>query len=182
MMKMFVQFVTIAIASHLGVSDEAIINGLKNFQGVGRRFQIFGDVSFNGKHVTLVDDYAHHPVELEATLSAARGCWTDRRLVAVFQPHRYSRTFDLFDDFVQALTDQQDLLISEVYPAGEQPIASADGKALCQAIRVRGTSSPIFVADVDDLESVLAPIVQDGDVILTMGAQLFESLKSGGVA
>jgi len=94
----------IAIASHLGVSDEAITNGLKNFQGVGRRFQIFGDVTFNGKQVTLVDDYAHHPVELEATLSAARGCWTDRRLIAVFQPHRYSRTFDLFDDFVQALT------------------------------------------------------------------------------
>ena len=180
----------IAIASHLGVSDEAIINGLKSFQGVGRRFQIFGDVTFNGKNVTLVDDYAHHPVELEATLSAARGCWTDRRLIAVFQPHRYSRTFDLFDDFVQALTDQQDLLISEVYPAGEQPIASADGKSLCQAIRVRGTSSPIFVADVDDLETVLAPIVQDGDVILTMGAgsigkaskQLFESLESGGAA
>ena len=180
----------IAIASHLGVSDEAIINGLKSFQGVGRRFQIFGDVALNGKNVTLVDDYAHHPVELEATLSAARGCWTDRRLIAVFQPHRYSRTFDLFDDFVQALTDQQDLLISEVYPAGEQPIASADGKALCQAIRVRGTSSPIFVADVDDLETVLAPIVQDGDVILTMGAgsigkaskQLFESLESGGAA
>lgn len=177
----------IAIASYLGVSDEAIINGLKHFQGVGRRFQIFGDVDFNGKQVTLVDDYAHHPVELEATLSAARGCWTDRRLVAVFQPHRYSRTFDLFDDFVQALTDQQDLLISEVYPAGEQPIASADGKALCQAIRVRGTSSPIFVPDVDDLESILAPIVQNGDVILTMGAgsigkaskQLFESLNGG---
>ena len=177
----------IAIASHLGVADEAIINGLKNFQGVGRRFQIFGDVKFNDKQVTLVDDYAHHPVELEATLSAARGCWADRRLIAVFQPHRYSRTFDLFDDFVQALTDQQDLLISEVYPAGEQPISSADGKALCQAIRVRGTSSPIFVSDLDELESVLAPIVQDGDVILTMGAgsigkasrQLFESLDGG---
>ncbi len=177
----------IAIASHLGVADEAIVNGLKTFQGVGRRFQIFGDVNFNGKQVTLVDDYAHHPVELEATLSAARGCWTDRRLIVVFQPHRYSRTFDLFDDFVQALTDQQDLLISEVYPAGEQPISSADGKALCQAIRVRGTSSPIFVSDLDDLESVLAPIVQDGDVILTMGAgsigkaarQLFESLDGG---
>ena len=177
----------IGIASHLGVADEAIINGLKNFQGVGRRFQIFGDVKLNDKQVTLVDDYAHHPVELEATLSAARGCWADRRLIAVFQPHRYSRTFDLFDDFVQALTDQQDLLISEVYPAGEQPISSADGKALCQAIRVRGTSSPIFVSDLDDLESVLAPIVQDGDVILTMGAgsigkasrQLFESLDGG---
>ena len=180
----------IAIASHLGVSDEAIIAGLSNFQGVGRRFQIFGDVMLNGKAVTLVDDYAHHPVELQATLSAARGCWPDIRLIAVFQPHRYSRTFDLFDDFVQALADQQDLLICEVYPAGEQPIASADGKALCQAIRVRGTSSPIFVPDLDDLQAVLSPIVQDGDVILTMGAgsigkasrQFFETLTTGGDA
>jgi len=180
----------IAIASHLGVSDEAIIAGLSNFQGVGRRFQIFGDVMLNDKAVTLVDDYAHHPVELKATLSAARGCWPDRRLIAVFQPHRYSRTFDLFDDFVQALADQQDLLICEVYPAGEQPISSADGKALCQAIRVRGTSSPIFVTDLDDLQAVLSPIVQDGDVILTMGAgsigkasrQFFETLTTGGDA
>ena len=180
----------IAIASHLGVSDEAIIAGLSNFQGVGRRFQIFGDVMLNDKAVTLVDDYAHHPVELQATLSAARGCWPDRRLIAVFQPHRYSRTFDLFDDFVQALADQQDLLICEVYPAGEQSISSADGKALCQAIRVRGTSSPIFVPDLDDMQAVLSPIVQDGDVILTMGAgsigkasrQFFETLTTGGDA
>jgi len=174
----------IVIASHLGVSDEAIVNGLKTFQGVGRRFQIFGDVTLNGKNITLVDDYAHHPVELDATLSAARGCWADRRLIAVFQPHRYSRTFDLFDDFVQVLTEQKDLLVCEVYPAGEQAIASADGKALCQAIRVRGTSSPIYVPELDDIKSVLAPIVQEGDVILTMGAgsigkaskQLYEQL------
>lgn len=178
----------IAIASHLGVSDEAIIDGLREFQGVGRRFQIFGDVELNGKKITMVDDYAHHPVELDATLTAARGCWTDRRLIAVFQPHRYSRTYDLFDDFVQVLAEHQDLLLCEVYPAGEQAISSADGKALCQAIRVRGTSSPIFVADLDDLESVLAPIIQDGDVVLTMGAgsigkaskQLFEHLQRGG--
>jgi len=172
----------IAIASHLGVNDEAIIQGLRDFQGVGRRFQIFGDVVLNDKKVTIVDDYAHHPVELDATLSAARGCWPDRRIVAVFQPHRYSRTNDLFDDFVHVLADQQDLLVCDVYPAGEQPISSADGKALCQAIRVRGTSSPIFVAELEELHSVLAPVVQEGDVILTMGAgsigrasrQLFE--------
>jgi len=175
----------IAIASHLGVEDSAIIEGLRDFQGVGRRFQIFGDAQINGKNITMVDDYAHHPVELDATLSAARGCWTDRRLVAIFQPHRYSRTYDLFDDFVQALVDQQDLLICEVYPAGEQPISSADGKALCQAIRVRGTSSPIFVSELEDLETVLAPVVQEGDVVLTMGAgsigkasrQLYEKLS-----
>lgn len=178
----------IAIACHLGVSDSAIIKGLKEFQGVGRRFQVLGDVELNGKEVTLVDDYAHHPVELNATLSAARGCWTDRRIVAVFQPHRYSRTFDLFDDFVQALADQTDLLVCDVYPAGEQPISSATGKDLCQAIRVRGSSSPIFVPEIEELESVLAPIVQDGDVILTMGAgsigkvvkKLFENTSKEG--
>lgn len=160
----------IGIASHLGVSDAAIQQGLKEFQGVGRRFQIFGDTNIAGKQVTLVDDYAHHPVELNATLSAARACWDDRRLVAVFQPHRYSRTNDLFDDFVAALADQQDLLICEVYPAGEDPITGATGQSLCQAIRVRGATNPIFVPDVDALEKVLAPMVQDGDVILTMGA------------
>lgn len=172
----------IAIATHLGVNDEAITKGLCDFQGVGRRFEILGDVHINGKSVTLVDDYAHHPVELNATLSAARACWTDRRVVAVFQPHRYSRTFDLFDDFVTVLAEQQDLLVCEVYPAGETPITGATGKSLCQAIRVRGASNPIFVPQVNELSAVLSPLVNEGDVILTMGAgsigksirQLFE--------
>lgn len=178
----------IAIASHLDVDDAAIVKGLSEFQGVGRRFQILGDTEIGGKRVTLVDDYAHHPVELEATLTAARGCWTDRRLVAVFQPHRYSRTYDLFDDFVTVLASQQDLLVCEVYPAGEQPISGATGKSLCQAIRVRGASNPIFVQDIDDLDEVLAPLIKHGDVILTMGAgsigkaskQLFEALTERG--
>lgn len=173
----------IAIASHLEVSDQAIIKGLKEFQGVGRRFEVMGEILINGKTVTLVDDYAHHPVELNATLKAARGCWQNRRLVAVFQPHRYSRTYDLFDDFVTVLSEQQDLLLCDVYPAGEQPISGATGQALCQAIRVRGASNPVFVADIDDLATVLAPMVEDGDVILAMGAgsigkavkQLFDS-------
>ncbi len=160
----------IAIASHLGVSNAAIQQGLQEFQGVGRRFQIFGDALIADKQVTIVDDYAHHPVELEATLTAARDCWTDRRLLVVFQPHRYSRTNDLFDDFVTALAEQQNLLICEVYPAGEEPISGATGQSLCQAIRVRGASNPIFVSGVDELSKVLAPVVQDGDVILTMGA------------
>jgi len=176
----------IAIARHLEVGDDAIRKGLAEFEGVGRRFEIFGDTKLNGKRITLVDDYAHHPVELSATLSAARGCWPERRIIAVFQPHRYSRTFDLFDDFVQVLSEQYDLLLCEVYPAGEQVIASATGKALAQAIRVRGTSSPIFVPDLDEIQAVLAPLVQDGDVILTMGAgsigktskNLFNSLVS----
>lgn len=177
----------IAIASHLDVDDAAIVSGLSEFQGIGRRFQIFGDVAFEGKSVTMVDDYAHHPVELNATLSAARGCWTDRRIIAVFQPHRYSRTYDLFDDFVQVLAEQQDLLLCEVYPAGEQPISGATAQSLCQAIRIRGTSTPIFVQNLEDLQSILAPIVEDGDVILTMGAgsigkaakQLFNDLSEG---
>ncbi|MCH2191497.1 MAG: UDP-N-acetylmuramate--L-alanine ligase [Gammaproteobacteria bacterium] len=175
----------ICIATHLGVSDQAIKLGLKDFQGVGRRFQILGDGLINGKTVTIVDDYAHHPVELSATLSAARACWPQRRLVAIFQPHRYSRTNDLFDDFVTVLVDQQDLLVCEVYPAGEQPISGATGQSLCQAIRVRGASNPIFVPSLDDLEKILEPYVEDGDVLLTMGAgsigkaskNLFESLS-----
>ena len=177
----------IAIATHLGVDDESIKQGLQNFEGIGRRFQIFGDVEFNGANVTMVDDYAHHPVELKATLSAAEGCWPDRRLIVVFQPHRYSRTSDLFDDFVQALAQQENLLVCEVYPAGETAISGATGGALCQAIRVRGTSNPIFVTQVEDIESVLTPLVKDGDVILTMGAgsigkaskSLYANLSSG---
>ena len=160
----------IAIATHLGVSDDAIISGLKEFGGIGRRFQILGDTTLAGKHVTIVDDYAHHPVEIAATLAAARGSWPERRIVAVFQPHRYSRTSDLFEDFVQVLSDQSALVLTEVYPAGEQPIVGATGKALIQAIRVRGANQPVFVAEIDDLYNVLAPFVNEGDVVLTMGA------------
>ncbi len=175
----------IAIASHLGVSDDAIQSGLKSFQGVGRRFQVLGDIELNGKKITIVDDYAHHPVELNATLTAARGCWQDRRLLAVFQPHRYSRTYDLFDDFVTVLAEQQDLLLCDVYPAGEQPISGATGQALSQAIRVRGTSNPVFVAELEELANVMSPLVQDGDVVLAMGAgsigkaikQLYETYR-----
>ncbi len=175
----------IAIASHLGVSDEAIQSGLKGFQGVGRRFQVLGDIELNGKEITIVDDYAHHPVELNATLTAARGCWQNRRLIAVFQPHRYSRTYDLFDDFVTVLAEQQDLLLCDVYPAGEQPISGATGQALSQAIRVRGASNPVFVAELEELAHVLSPLVQDGDVVLAMGAgsigkaikQLYETYR-----
>ena len=160
----------VAIASHLGVNNEAIRQGLSDFQGVGRRFEILGDVYFNGKDITLVDDYAHHPVELAATLKAARDCWPQRRLVAVFQPHRYSRTNDLFDDFVAVLAEQADLIISEVYPAGEDPITGATGQSLCQAIRVRGAMNPIFLPQIENLQEILGPYVKSGDVVLTMGA------------
>ena len=160
----------IAVATHLDVSDDAIMSGLQSFQGIGRRFQVFGDVYFEQGRALLVDDYAHHPVELEATLSAARGCWPDRRIVVVFQPHRYSRTYDLFDDFVNVLADATSLVICEVYPAGEKPQSNADGRALCRAIRSRGLSDPVFVPDVAQLSATLLPILQDGDVVLTMGA------------
>ena len=177
----------IAIASHLGVDDTSIKQGLASFEGIGRRFQILGDVKLNDCKVTIVDDYAHHPVELEATLSAAADCWPDRRLLAVFQPHRYSRTFDLFDDFVQVLAQQKNMLVCEVYPAGEEVISGASGGALCQAIRVRGTSNPIYIPQVEDIQDVLMPLVEEGDVILTMGAgsigkasqNLFSELSSG---
>lgn len=160
----------IAIATHLGVSEQAIAQGLKEFQGVGRRFQNLGDVVVESKTITIVDDYAHHPVELAATLEAAQGCWPERRLLVVFQPHRYSRTNDLFDDFVQVLTEQKNTVISEVYPAGEEVISGATGKSLCQAIRVRGNSNPIFAPEIESLEEVLLPIIEDGDVVLAMGA------------
>ena len=160
----------IAIATHLGVSDSAMMAGLRDFQGIARRFEILGDVQINGHTVTMVDDYAHHPVELQATLNAAQHCWRERRLIVVFQPHRYSRTHDLFDDFVQVLADQPNVLMCEVYAAGETPIGGASSKNLCQAIRARGTSNPIYVADLSELESLLTPLVKHGDVILTMGA------------
>ena len=161
---------SIAIATHLGVDDDAIMRGLSSFQGIGRRFQVYGEIDVDGKSATLVDDYAHHPVELQATLSAARGCWPDNRIVAVFQPHRYSRTNDLFDDFVQVLAEQPNLLLCEVYPAGEEVITAATGKSLCQAIRARGASQPVYLPDVEQLADVLAPILQDGDIVLTLGA------------
>ena len=160
----------IAIANHLEVSDKSIITAFKEFQGIGRRFQILGDIPVNEGKALLVDDYAHHPVELNATLSAATGCWPDRRLIVVFQPHRYSRTHDLFDDFVHVLAEYENLVICDVYPAGEQEVAGASGSDLCRAIRVRGTSEPIFVPHIDELTSVLKPILRADDVIITLGA------------
>ena len=160
----------IAVATHLGVKDDAIVGGLREFEGIGRRFQVLGELSVDGGSVSLVDDYAHHPRELDATLSAARGCWPDRRLVVVFQPHRYTRTRDLFDDFAQVLSECDALLVTEVYPAGEQPISGADGRALCRAIRARGNTDPVFLEDIDELASSLPPLLRTGDVLLTLGA------------
>jgi len=160
----------IAVARYLGIDDARIGEGLSQFKGIGRRFQIRGHVDARGGEAMLVDDYGHHPRELEVTLEAARRAWPGRRLVVVFQPHRYSRTRDLLDDFSHVLADQDPLIITEVYPAGEVPLAGADGRALCRSIRQRGKTDPVFVESLDDLAGVLEGIAQDGDVILTLGA------------
>ena len=160
----------LAIASELDVSDEAILAGLRKFDGVGRRFQMYGDIDFGRGKATLVDDYGHHPREMQATLNAVRNAWPERRLVLVFQPHRYTRTRDLFEDFAQVLSETDVLVLMDVYAASEKPIAGADGRALARAIRIRGRVDPIFAADVEDVPGILKHILQDGDVILTQGA------------
>lgn len=160
----------IAVAYELGVETTAIKTALKNFAGIGRRMQMYGDIGISGGRITLVDDYGHHPTEVAATLQAVRSSWPDRRLVVVFQPHRYSRTHDLFEDFTTALADVDVLLVSEVYAAGEQPIVGADARSLCAAIRQRGKVNPIFVEDIDDVAGELASVLHDGDVLLTLGA------------
>ena len=160
----------ITIATTLGVEDQAIIKALSEFKGVGRRFQINGDLEYQGGKLTLVDDYGHHPRELAATLEALRQAGPTRRKVVVFQPHRYTRTRDLYEDFVAVLSGVDVLILLDIYAAGETPIAGADGKALSRSIRIRGQVDPVFVKDRDDLVGILASIVQKEDVILTMGA------------
>jgi len=160
----------IAIAHQLGVKDEVIQKGLTEFQGIGRRMQQYGDITVDNKTIALVDDYGHHPTEVEASIKAIRTAWPDRRLVVVFQPHRYSRTQDLFEDFSQVLATPDVLLLSEVYAAGEAAIAGADGRTLSAAIRARGQVNPVFVEQIEDVPDVLSNIVQDGDVVLTLGA------------
>ena len=161
----------IAIAREVGVSDAHIARGLASFTGVGRRFQRYGEVAITtGGHYTLVDDYGHHPVEMEATLAAARGAFPGRRVVLAFQPHRYSRTRDLFEDFVKVLSTVDELILADVYPAGEAPIVAADGRALTRAVRVAGKVEPLFVNTADEIAAAVESRVRDGDVVITMGA------------
>jgi UDP-N-acetylmuramate--alanine ligase len=165
----------IAVATELGVPDAAIRKALAEFRGVGRRFQRYGEISLapNGRTAgsfTLVDDYGHHPVEMRATLDAARGAFPGRRIVLAFQPHRYTRTRDLFEDFVKALSGADALLLAEVYPAGETPIVAADGRSLAEAIRVAGKTEPVFVEKISDMADAIRKLVRSGDVVLTMGA------------
>jgi UDP-N-acetylmuramate--alanine ligase len=175
----------IAVGTELGVADEAVVEALAKFTGVGRRFARYGDLpAQSGGTYALVDDYGHHPVEMAATLSAARGAFPGRRLVLAFQPHRYTRTRDCFEDFVKVLSTVDVLLLAEVYAAGETPIVAADGRSLARALRVAGKVEPIFVESLEELTTALADVVRDGDVVITMGAgsigQVPSRLTGGG--
>lgn len=161
----------IAVALEVGVDNAAIVAALAEFQGVGRRFQRYGELALpHGGSFTLIDDYGHHPVEMAATLAAVRGAFPDKRLVLAFQPHRYTRTRDLYDDFAEVLAKVDVLIMLDVYAAGEDPIPGADGRSLCRSIRQRGTLDPIFVATPAEVPGVLADVLKDGDVVLTQGA------------
>ena len=161
----------IAVAVELGIPDEAVQRALAQFKGVGRRFQRYGDIpARNGGHFSLIDDYGHHPVEMAATLAAARGAFPGRRLVLAFQPHRYTRTRDCFEDFVKVIGHADAVLLAEVYAAGEAPIVAADGRALARALRVAGRLEPVFVDRIEDLPQVIWDNARDGDVVMCMGA------------
>ena len=160
----------ITIAHELGVADAQIQSALLRFEGIGRRMHLYGEIKIPGGHFSLVDDYGHHPTEVAATLQAVRAGWPDKRLVVAFQPHRYTRTRDLFEDFTRVLADIDVLLLAEVYSAGEELITGADGRALCAAIRARGKVNPVFVEDIEELADALSAVVQDGDLVLTLGA------------
>jgi len=160
----------IAVAIEVGVDDAAIQRGLAGFAGIGRRFQVHGDLVLASGRVMVIDDYGHHPRELAATLEAVRTGWPGRRIVLAFQPHRYSRTRDLFEDFTQVLSEPDLLLLSEVYAAGEEPITGADGRALCRAVRARGKLDPVFVSEAAGFAELLPDLLTDGDILLFMGA------------
>ncbi len=160
----------IAVATEDDISDEAILKALISTQGTGRRFDHLGEFETGNGVAMLVDDYGHHPTEVDVTIKAARSGWTDKRLVMIFQPHRYTRTRDLYDDFANVLEQVDVLIMLDVYSAGEKPIAGADGRSLCRTIRSRGKVDPIFVSDSKTLPAVLANVLQDGDLVLTQGA------------
>jgi UDP-N-acetylmuramate--alanine ligase len=161
----------IAVATELGVNDTAIANALANFGGVGRRFTQVGDFKAkNGGEFSVIDDYGHHPVEMAATLAAARGAWPERRIVLAFQPHRYTRTRDCFEDFVKVLSSADAVLLTEVYAAGEPALVAADGRALARGVRVAGKVEPVFVEDVGAMPEAIRNFAQAGDVVIVMGA------------
>ncbi len=160
----------IAIAWELGVAPEAIGEALTEFSGIGRRCQITENVAVGNASIMHIDDYGHHPNEIAATLAGIRAAWPEHRLAVLFQPHRYTRTRDLFEDFSQVLADVDQLILLEVYPAGESPIKDADGRALARSIRARGKVDPVFVEDLPGLDDVVESVLQDGDIFVTLGA------------
>jgi len=160
----------VAVAAELEIPEKPLKKALAEFSGVDRRLQVQGTVMTDAGLVTFVDDYGHHPTELAATIAAARDAWPGRRLVVCFQPHRYTRTLSLLDDFAQVLSTVDALILTNVYSAGETPLAGADGKSLARAVRVRGAVEPIFIDDLAELPAALAPILKADDVVLTLGA------------
>ncbi len=180
----------IAVAHALGIPDAAVLRGLECFAGIGRRFQSYGELATPAGRVLMIDDYGHHPREIAAVTQALRDGWPERRVVLVFQPHRYTRTRDLFDDFSQVLSDVDELLLFEVYAAGETAIPNADSRSLCRSIRARGKVEPVFVGNPEELIHALAGRLRDGDILLTMGAgdigsiaaKLPKALAQGGAA
>jgi len=161
----------IAIAREIGIDDAHIARALASFTGVGRRFQRYGEVAIAaGGSFTLIDDYGHHPVEMDAVLKAARGAFPGKRILLAFQPHRYTRTRDLFEDFVKVLSTADELVLADVYPAGEAPIVAADGRALARALRVLGKVEPLFVESAAEIADAVMSRVRDGDIVITMGA------------
>ena len=160
----------IAVASELEIDDAAIGRALSGFQGIDRRMQLVGQVATPAGNVTIVDDYGHHPTELAATMEALRQAWPGQRLVLAFQPHRFTRTRDLLDDFSLVLSTADVLLVTDVYAAGEAPIEGADGRAICRAVRTRGKIEPVFVGAAENLAAALADVIRDGDLVVTMGA------------
>ncbi len=166
----------VAVATELELDPRAIARGLTQFQGIGRRLQVLGRLDVDGNEVLLIDDYAHHPRELACTIEAVRHGWPGRRLVVIFQPHRYTRTRDLFEDFSRELSEVDVLLMTEVYPAGEAPITGADSRSLCRAIRLRGQVDPVFIEQRDAVFSLLPGLLADGDIVLLLGAGDISSL------
>jgi len=160
----------IAVADELQIGDDAVVAALEEFEGIDRRFQNLGEIQTSAGKVLLIDDYGHHPTEIAATLAAAKSGYPDRRVVLVFQPHRYSRTRDLMDDFATVLSDADALVLLDVYAAGEEPIAGADGRSMARAVRTRGAVEPVFVETLEELAPVLEDVLTDGDLVLAMGA------------
>ncbi|MBU1443768.1 MAG: UDP-N-acetylmuramate--L-alanine ligase, partial [Gammaproteobacteria bacterium] len=176
----------IAVAVELNVPDEAVQRGLADFKGVGRRFQRYGEVAMPGARAsgsfTLIDDYGHHPVEMAATIAAARGAFPGRRLMLAFQPHRFTRTRDCFEDFVKVIGSADAVLLGEVYAAGEPPIVAADGRSLARALRVAGKVEPVFVDDIGDMAQAILDNAREGDVVICMGAGSISAVPAKVVA